>query len=131
MRWGRAAMATDLKWGKARLEPPVRSLLDRGLGDLNRDGGEQNRPIRLPGGKQFICHVEDLWFCRVGDGGSPPRTWSLVVDSRLPQRTLLPTRSALDFEECCDILGFRAEEQRRRFRDFLDFESDTTSTIPA
>ena len=124
-------MPIHLKWSRTRLDPTVRSLLDRAMGDLNRTSGQHVRPIRLPGGKLIVSLIEDLWFCRVGDGGNPPLTWTVVVDSRPPQRTLLPTRVAADFDECCDLLGLRSTEQRGQFHDFLHPDTDRSVPSPA
>ena len=107
-------------WSRIRLDPAARSLLDRGIGDLSRRLGVKLRLLRLPSGMVTVCHADDLWFCRVGDGGDPPRIWTLAIDSRPEQRNLLPGEVEADFAECADILGLRTDDERDRFRTFLN-----------
>lgn len=107
-------------WKRIRLDAAARSLLDRAVGDLGRQLGLKLRLLRLPSGMVTACRVDDLWFCRVGDGGDPPRLRTLAVDSRPEQRNLLPGEDDADFAECADILGLRTDDERARFRAFLD-----------
>ena len=113
-------MPLDLCWGKIRLETTARSVLDRAVGDLNRRFGVKLRLVRLSSGKVIACRAGDFWFCRVGDDGRPPQTRTLAVDTRPEQRTLLPADDPADFAECCDLLGFRTEDERGQFRAFLN-----------
>ncbi len=123
-------MSLGLRWGKLRLDSTTRSLLDRAVADLNRKRDVKFHLIKHPWGKLIACHVDDLWFCHVGDGGRPPRIWTLAVDTRPEQRTLLPDQSGADFDECCDLLGFRTEEQRSQFREWLRPDMDQAETFP-
>ena len=107
------------QWKRIRLDAAARSLLDRAVGELGRQLGAKLRLLRLPSGMVTVCRVDDLWFCRVGDGGTPPRIWTLAVDSRPEQRNLLPGLDEADFAECADLLGLRTADDLARFRAFL------------
>ena len=124
-------MSISLEWRKQRLDSTSRPILDRAVTDLNRKLGAKLRIVKLSSGKLVACHVEDLWFCRVSDDGDPPCVWTVAVDTRPEQRTLLPTEDPADFDECCDLLGFRTEGQQREFRDFLIPDHDQTEASTA
>jgi hypothetical protein len=55
----------------------------------------------------------------VSDGGRPSEILPLAITTDAASRLLAPTRRTEDFDECCELLGFRDEEQRDRFRRFL------------
>ncbi len=117
---GMDSISTQLIWRKIRLDAKSRSIFDRAVADVNRKLGVKWHLIRHPSGKLTSCRVDDLWFCHVGDASPEPRVWTLAIDTRPEQRTLLPGADAADFDECCDILGFRTEAQRAEFRTFLE-----------
>jgi hypothetical protein len=50
----------------------------------------------------------------------------LAVTTDAEPKLLVPTRRTEDFDECCDRLGLRDEEQRDRFRSFLLPRSEQT-----
>ena len=112
-------MTPELKWRKIRLDGADRSTLDRAVGALGRRLGVPLRLVRLAHGKLVACRVDDLWFCHVGDGGQPPQTWTVAVDTRPEPRALRPRDDPADFAECCDLLGLRDEARQAELRAFL------------
>ena len=94
---------------------PAGSGSDRGDADLGRQVSRHQTTVRkghrLPIGKPPIPHV--------GDGGRPSEILPLAITTDSEPKLLLPTRRTEDFDECCDLLGLRDEEQRDRFRTFL------------
>ena len=123
-------MADGLQWAKVRLDATTRSVLDRAVTHLGRALALNLHLVKHPSGKLIAFRVEDLWFCRVGDGGHPPRTWTLAIDTRPEPRTLLPAQNDEDFAECCDLLGFRTAEQQDHLRAFLLPDPDPTAASP-
>ena len=110
---------TELKWEKIRLTEEMRSRLDRAATEVTPISGGRFRIIRHPFGKILACRSANLLFFDVSDGGRPPELLPLAVTTDAEAKVLVPTRRTEDFDECCDRLGFRDEEQRDPFRDFL------------
>ena len=75
--------------------------------------------VRHPFGKVIVGRSAELLFFGVSDGGRPPEHLTLAVTTDAASRLLSPTRRAEDFDECCERLGLRDEEQRDRFMRFL------------
>ena len=112
-------VSLELKWTKIRLDAAARSTLDRAVADVNRRLEAPVHLVRHPSGRVLVCRVADLWFCHVGAAESESPIWTLAVDTRPEQRTLLPARLEADFAECCDILGLRTAGEHAAFRAFL------------
>jgi hypothetical protein len=110
---------TELKWKKMPLSEETRSRLDQAVAELTPISGGRFHVIRHPFRKFIACRSGDLLFFRVGDGGRPPENLPLAITTDAASRVLAPTRRAEDFDECCELLGLRNEEQRDRLRTFL------------
>lgn len=113
------AKTTELKWEKIRLTEETRSRLDRAADEVTPISGGKFHVIRHPFGKIIACRSSGLFFFHVGDGGRPSEIVPLAITTDASSRLLLPTRRTEDFDECCELLGLRDEEQRDRFRKFL------------
>jgi hypothetical protein len=113
------ANASDLKWEKIRLTEETRSRLDQAASQVTPISGGRFHVIRHPFGKIIACRSANLLFFHVGDGGRPSEILPLAITADAETKLLVPTRRPEDFDECCDRLGFRDEEQRDRFRNFL------------
>jgi hypothetical protein len=113
------AGTTDLKWEKIRPTEETRRLLDRAAAEVTPRSGGKFHVIRHPFGKIIACRSANLYFFHVGDGGRPPEILPLAITTDAASRLLVPTRSPEDFDECCELLGFRDEEQREAFWRFL------------
>jgi hypothetical protein len=113
------ANASELKWEKMRLTEETRSRLDQAASQVTPISGGRFHVIRHPFGKIIACRSANLLFFDVGDGGRPSEILPLAMTTDGEPKLLLPTRRTEDFDECCDRLGFRDEEQRDQFRDFL------------
>ena len=125
-------MSTDFQWVKSRLAADLRVLLDRAVGEFNRDLGGNYHWIKQPFGKILACPVGNVWFIHLGNGSRPPRFRTMAVAIHAEPRWWLPAERPADFEECCHLLGFQTEAQRHQFRDFLQPHSGRTlaSTVP-
>lgn len=123
-------MPAELKWVKQRLTPETRSWLDRAVYELNQGSGVGYRPIKHPFGKVIACHVDGLWLFHLGRGVRPAQllTLAFVTD---PLQWFLPTERAGDFDECCDLLGLRTEDERSHFSCFLRPTEGRVITSPA
>lgn len=110
---------TELRWEKIRLTKEIRSWLDRAATEVTPILGGKFHIIRHPFGRIIACRSANLLFFHVGDGGRPPELLPLAITTDGASRLLLPTRRTEDFDECCELLGFRDEEQRDLFRRFL------------
>lgn len=113
------AKATELKWEKLRLTDETRTRLDQAAAEITPITGGKFHVIRHPFGKFIACRSAGLLFFHVSDGGRPSEMLSLAVTTDAASRLLSPTRRTEDFDECCEMLGLRDEEQRDRFRSFL------------
>ena len=113
------AKTTELKWEKIRLTGETRSRLDRAATEVTPISGGRFHVIRHPSGNIIACRSADILFFNVGDGGRPSEMLPLAITTDAASRLLLPTRRTEDFDECCELLGLRDEEQRDRFRKFL------------
>ena len=109
----------ELKWEKIRLTEEMRSRLDRAATEVTPISGGGFRIIRHPFGKVLACRSANLLFFDVSDGGRPPELLPLAITMDAEPKVLVPTRRTEDFNECCDLLGLRDEEQRDQFRSFL------------
>ena len=113
------AKTTELKWEKIRLTGETRSRLDRAADEVTPISGGKFHVVRHPFGKIIACRSAGLLFFHVGDGGRPSEIVPLAITTDAASRLLSPTRRTEDFDECCELLGLRDEEQRDRFRKFL------------
>jgi hypothetical protein len=110
---------TELKWEKIRLTEEMRSRLDRAATEVTPISGGRFRIIRHPFGRILACRSSNLLFFDVSDGGRPPELLPLAITTDAEAKVLVPTRRTEDFDECCDRLGFRDEEQRDQLLSFL------------
>jgi hypothetical protein len=113
------AKATGLKWEKLRLTDETRTRLDQAAAKVTPISGGKFHVIRHPFGKIIACRSAGLLFFHVGDGGRPSEILPLAITTDAASRLLSPTRRTEDFDECCELLGLRDQEQRDRFRSFL------------
>jgi hypothetical protein len=113
------AKTTELKWEKIRLNGETRSRLDRAAAEVTPISGGKFHVIKHPFGKIIACRAANLLFFDVSDGGRPPELLPLAITTDAASRLLAPTRRTEDFDECCDLLGLRNEEQRDHLRKFL------------
>jgi len=103
-------MTPDFRWGKLRLPAETWTLLNRAVDSLNQNININFHMIKQPFGRIIACQIADVWLFHVGDGGRPPRIWTLAVAANPGQRLLLPAQRAEDFDECCDLLQLQSEE---------------------
>lgn len=113
------AKPTELKWQKMRLNEETRSRLDLAAAEVTPISGGRFHIVRHPFGKIIACRAANLLFFDVSDGGRPPEILPLAITTGAESKLLSPTQRTEDFDECCELLDFRGEEQRHRFRAFL------------
>ena len=101
------ANTTELKWAKTRPIEETRSRLDCAATEVTPASGGRFHIVRHPFGKIIACRTANLLFFDVSDGGRPPELLPLAITTDSASRLLLPTRRAEDFDECCELLGFR------------------------
>jgi hypothetical protein len=110
---------TELKWAKIRPTEETRSRLDRAATEVTPTSGGSFHVVKHPFGTIIACRTANLLLFDVSDGGRPPELLPLAVTTGSASRLLLPTRRTEDFDECCELLGLRDEEERDHFRRFL------------
>jgi hypothetical protein len=113
------AKAIELKWEKIRPTEETKSRLERAATEVTPISGGRFHIVRHPFGKIIACRTANLLLFDVSDGGRPPELLPSAITTDAASRLLLPTRRTEDFDECCELLGLRDEEQRDRFRRFL------------
>jgi hypothetical protein len=114
-----AARTTELKWEMIRPTEETKSRLDRAATEVTPISGGSFHVVRHPFGKIIACRTPNLLVFSVSDGGRPPELLPLALTTDAAARLLSPTQHTEDFDECCELLGLRDEEQRDRFRKFL------------